>query len=111
MSALASASEKVSALIDVAGIAPRQPNQMLLSAAPARMVPRLDPVGRCEIDGTGSVSGASGCPPPLPPRPPPRPARPPAPAGGISCEKPPTRTIAIVPTPARLTVFLTGFAS
>ena len=52
MSAFASASENVSALIDVAGIATRQPNQMLLSAAPARMVPRLDPVGRCEIEGT-----------------------------------------------------------
>jgi hypothetical protein len=35
----------------------RQPNQMALSCAPARIVPRLDPVGRFEIDGTGGGAG------------------------------------------------------
>jgi hypothetical protein len=48
----ASASDSVRPLIAAEGIATRQPNQMLASCAPPRIVPRLDPVGRCDTDGT-----------------------------------------------------------
>jgi hypothetical protein len=49
-------------LIAVPGTPTRQSNQMFLSAAPTRIVPRLDPVGRIEIDGICSGSGRTrGC--------------------------------------------------
>ena len=52
----ASASENVSRSIAVDGMATRHPNQMLLSAAPPRIVPRLEPLGRWEIEGTGGLA-------------------------------------------------------
>ena len=58
----ASISESVSDLIAAAGTPTRQSNQMFLSAAPTRIVPRLEPVGRIEIDGICSGSGRTrGC--------------------------------------------------
>ena len=51
-SALASAAENVKPAMAVDGTPTRHPNQMLLSAAPTRIVPRLAPFGRCEIEGT-----------------------------------------------------------
>src|SRR5215831_3977205 len=71
VSAFVSASDHVSCLKAAVGIPTRQPNQMLLSAAPTRIVPRLEPAGRWESDATGGAA----CPP-RPPRPPP---------GGMSC--------------------------
>ena len=51
-SARASAAENVKPAMAVDGTPTRQPNQILSSGAPARIVPRLAPFGRCEIDGT-----------------------------------------------------------
>src|SRR5687768_9377428 len=48
------ASENVRPLMAIDGMATRQPNHWLLSDAPTRIVPRLVPLGRCEIDGTGA---------------------------------------------------------
>src|SRR6476620_10760723 len=50
-SALGRTSEKVEERKCAAGMATCQPNQMLLSAAPTRIVPRLEPLGRCERFG------------------------------------------------------------
>src|SRR3954469_15486606 len=63
-SARAAASEKLMPLIAFAGMATRHPNQILLSCAPARIVPRLEPVGLFETDGTGGGAGAAPAPRP-----------------------------------------------
>src|SRR4029453_9496395 len=54
---LGSASENDSGFSVAAGTPTFQPNQMLLSAAPTRIVPTLEPVGRCEMGGTCAGSG------------------------------------------------------
>src|SRR4051812_20258625 len=82
-SALANASEYVRPLKAVAGAATFHPNHMLLSAAPIRIIPRLEPGGRIDREGTA-------CAPPCPPRPPPwaAPPRPPGAAPPCCCDMP-----------------------
>ena len=53
-SARVSASEKVIPRNDAVGAATRQPNHMLLSGAPIRIVARPPPLGRFDTDGTGA---------------------------------------------------------
>ncbi len=70
-SAFASASEKVIPFNAAVGIATRQPNHMLLSGAPMRIVARPPPFGRFETDGTGggccgrAAAAATSAPLPL----------------------------------------------
>jgi hypothetical protein len=55
-------SEKVNCRKPALGTPTCQPNQILLSVPPTRMVPRLDPLGRSERFGMGGPAWA----PPLP---------------------------------------------
>ena len=67
-SALASASENVIPLNEAVGTATRQPNHMLLSGAPMRIVASPPPFGRFDTDGTAAPAacglpslGNAGC--------------------------------------------------